>query len=139
MSLYVLDTDILSLYQHAHPVVCQNVTNHPANEIATTVITVQEQLFGWYHLLGQTKKPDQLAIVYQSLAETVHFLARWQILSFSEPAILRFEQLVTMKLNIGKMDLRIAAITLEIGGTLVTRNQRDFKRIPGLGIVDWSV
>ena len=139
MSLYVLDTDILSLYQHAHSVVCQNVTNHPHNEIAITVITVQEQLFGWYHLLGQTKKPDQLAIVYQSLAETLQFLARWPILSFSEPAILRFEQLLTMKLNIGKMDLRIAAIALQLGHTVVTRNTRDFRRVPGLSIEDWTV
>jgi tRNA(fMet)-specific endonuclease VapC len=44
-----------------------------------------------------------------------------------------------MKLNIGKMDLRIAAITLEIGGTVVTRNLRDFQRIPNLRVENWAV
>ncbi len=37
------------------------------------------------------------------------------------------------------MDLRIAAITLEHGGVLVTRNVRDFQDIPGLAIENWAL
>jgi tRNA(fMet)-specific endonuclease VapC len=61
-----------------------------------------------------------------------------QILSFTEPAIARYEQLKAMKLNVAKMDLRIAAIALEAGGTLVTRNLRDFQRIPNLPMENWA-
>ncbi len=43
-----------------------------------------------------------------------------------------------VKLEVKHADLRIAAITLEHGGTLVTRNVRDFRGIPDLLIVDWS-
>jgi tRNA(fMet)-specific endonuclease VapC len=43
-----------------------------------------------------------------------------------------------MSLNVRKMDLRIAAIVLEIGATLVSRNLRDFRRIPNLAVEDWS-
>jgi tRNA(fMet)-specific endonuclease VapC len=61
-----------------------------------------------------------------------------RILSFTEPAIARFERLRAMKLGVGAMDLRIAAIALEHGATVVTRNTRDFQRIPGLPLDDWS-
>jgi predicted nucleic acid-binding protein len=37
-----------------------------------------------------------------------------------------------------KMDLQIAATALDHGGTIVTRNTRDFKSIPGLIVEDWS-
>jgi tRNA(fMet)-specific endonuclease VapC len=76
MSLYVLDTDIVSLFQHDHP--------------------------------------------------------------FTQPAIERYEELKQRNLKVKKTDLRIAAIVIEQDAVLVTRNARDFGRIPGLRIEDWS-
>jgi tRNA(fMet)-specific endonuclease VapC len=50
-----------------------------------------------------------------------------------------YERLKAQKLNIAKMDLRIAAIALEQQACLVTRNLRDFSRVPDLIIEDWSL
>lgn len=58
---------------------------------------------------------------------------------FPVPAILRFDNLLAMKLGVCATDLRIAAVVLENGAALVTRNLRDFRRVPGLTIEDWSV
>ncbi len=60
-------------------------------------------------------------------------------MSFTVPAIARYNQLLASKLGVRKMDLRIAAITLENNAILVTRNIRDFQRVPNLIIEDWSV
>jgi len=138
MSLYVLDTDTLTLYRAGHSQVCQHVLNHAPDELAVTVISVEEQISGWYRLLRRARRRDQLARAYEKLARTVQFYAERRMLSFSESAIERFERLKASKLGVGSMDLRIAAITLEHGGTLVTRNMRDFGRVPGLAIQDWT-
>jgi len=139
MSLYVLDTDTLSLFQHGHPGVCARAATQAETELATSVISVQEQLDGWNARLRHAKQPDEIARIYQRFTDTVRFLSRLQILSFTEPAVLRYEHLKTLKLNIGKMDLGIAAVVLEHGAVLVTRNTRDFQRVPALVIEDWTV
>ena len=136
--IYVLDTDILTLYQGLHAAVWHRARQRRPDELAITVISVEEQLSGWYRRLRQARKPDQLAVVYQRLATTVQLLSGWQILSFTQPAIIRYDQLRAARLNVRKMDLRIAAIALENSATVVTRNRQDFLRIPGLQIEDWS-
>ena len=44
---HLLDTDHLSLYQLGHPRVVQNLLQHLADQLAISVITVEEQLGGW--------------------------------------------------------------------------------------------
>jgi tRNA(fMet)-specific endonuclease VapC len=139
VSLYILDTDTLVLFQQGHAAVCQRLLAHSIDELAISVITVEEQLSGWYTLLRRAKSPEHLARAYQRLADSVALLSRLRILSFDLPAIDRFEQLKQKKLGVKHMDLRIAAVALEQAGTLVTRNVRDFQLVPDLAIEDWSV
>ena len=139
MSLYVLDTDVLTLLQSGDPAVIRNVAAHAADETVITVISVEEQLSGWYTQVRRAKRRDILARVYERLATNVERLAGMPILPFPEQAILRYEGLKALSLNVGKKDLCIAAITLEDGGVLISRNLRDFRRVPNLVVEDWSV
>jgi tRNA(fMet)-specific endonuclease VapC len=138
MSLHILDTDILTLFQNGHTEVCRRAREHPREELAITVLSVEEQLSGWYTALRKAKQLDKIALAYRGLARNVAFLSRINIFVFDEPAIHRYQAILKLKLNVRKTDLRIAATVLETGGTLVTRNTRDFKQIPGLMFVDWS-
>ncbi len=42
MSLYVLDTDILTLLQMGDPVVIRNAMNHATDKVVVSVISVEE-------------------------------------------------------------------------------------------------
>jgi tRNA(fMet)-specific endonuclease VapC len=139
MSLFVLDTDLLTLYYRGNPVVVQRVDARPANELAISVMTVDEQLTGWYTLTRRARRPDEIARAYARLGDAVERLAKWRILGYTEPAIVRVAQLKALRLNVRLMDLRIAAIALENSAVVVTRNRRDFGRVPGLSVEDWSV
>jgi len=139
MSLFVLDTDMVSLLQHGHPRVAARCSARSPHELAITVISLEEQLSGRYSMIRKAKQPAVLARAYQNLIDKILFLARLPILPFSLSAIARFQYLIGLKLNVGRMDLRLAAIVLEHQGVLVTRNSRDFARIPGLVLEDWSI
>ena len=139
MSRFILDTDALSLLQRNHPIVVQHVAATPRSELAVSIITVQEQVTGRFAFIQRAKQPDRIALGYELLTETVRSLISTPILSYTEPAVHRFLALVRMRLNVGRMDLRIAAIALEFGAVVVTRNVRDFRRVPGLTIEDWTV
>jgi tRNA(fMet)-specific endonuclease VapC len=140
MSRFLLDTDTLSLLEQGHEAVLQRVNSHAAADIAVSAITIQEQMQGFLAVLGRARTHQQTARAYDMLVgRLLPVWTRFAAVSFTEPAILHFEQLRAMKLNIGMMDLRIAAVALENGLTVVTRNQRDINRVPGLATEDWSV
>ena len=138
MIQFILDTDSLTLFQEGHPAVCSEFLKQPSAAVAITVLSVEEQLSGWYTQVRQAKRPERLAWAYRRLSESVRFLARLNIVTYDEQAMQRFEQLRKQKIKIGRTDLRIAATVLEHGATLVTENTRDFKQVPGLKIVSWS-
>ncbi len=61
-----------------------------------------------------------------------------QILDYSRAADDYFRQFQSQRVRIGTQDLRIASISIAHGGTVLTRNRKDFEQIPGLTIEDWS-
>ncbi len=90
MSDYILDTDTLSLLSHGHPAVRRAVDAKRPTELAITVISVEEQLSGWYTLLRQVRSVQDEADVYLRLTVTVRTLSGLQVLTYSLPAIERF-------------------------------------------------
>ena len=70
MRPYVLDTDTLTLYQENHSAVVGRVVQHSPADIAITVLSIEEQLSGWYTRLRRAKDVDDLAAVYERLAAT---------------------------------------------------------------------
>jgi len=137
--LYVLDTNVLTAYRYGNPTVIGRILATPADQIAITVTTIEEGLNGWYSLLCRKQTDAELADVHSQIAQTVEIAAQFRILRFDVAAIARYRELQSAKLNIGKMDTRIAAIALVNNATVVSRNLRDFGRISGLLCEDWQL
>jgi len=138
MSLYVLDTDHLSLYRYGHPEVSAHIEATPAEQLAVTIITIEEQLRAWYTQVRRARDAARLARAYQGLFEVAETSKFIRVLPFTSGAIERYLDLRSQLPRLGKMDLSIAAITLEFDGIAVTRNRRDFEQVPDLEIQDWS-
>ena len=138
MIQFILDTDVLTHIQEGHPEISARFLQHPPESVAISVLSVEEQLSGWYTQLRQAKKPERLAWAYRRLTENVRFLSRLQVVTYQVEAMQRFDLLRKRKIKIGRTDLGIAATVLELDATLVTENTVDFQQIPGLRIVSWS-
>jgi tRNA(fMet)-specific endonuclease VapC len=139
MPTFVLDTDTLSLYQRNHPQVVAAIDRHSADALTVSTVTLEEQISGWSSLARAARTPQHHEHAAMFLAALVVSWNRFAVVPLTTAAVTRFEQLVRAKLNVKHNDLRIAAIALELGATLVTRNRRDFGRVAGLLIEDWAV
>lgn len=139
MPPYLLDTDIFTLYRAKHPRVTARVSAHPPGDVSPSAVTVEEQVGGWYVYLRQATRPDQVERAYGELVATVQAFGPFRVWPYTRAAMTRYDVLLRSKLNVRKNDLRIAAIALECAATVVTRNVRDFGRVPGLAVEDWSV
>jgi tRNA(fMet)-specific endonuclease VapC len=137
--MWILDTDVLSLLQRAHPLVVQRVNRIPSEQLATTVITLEEQMYGRLNRIRRANSQSALVSAYTQIRETLEDFKIINVLEFNENAANCYAELLSQKIRIGTQDLRIAAIAISNSGILVTRNQKDFSRIPGLKFEDWTV
>jgi tRNA(fMet)-specific endonuclease VapC len=67
MSLFLLDTDTLSLLQRGHPTVWQRADSHPVVDITVSAISIQEQMQGSLGAIGRARDDDQLEKAYDFL------------------------------------------------------------------------
>lgn len=138
MSLFILDSDHLSLYQRGHEPIRQHLLIVPPEQIVITIISVEELMRGRLAQVRRATKPQARLNAYHWLSETFDFLSHFTVLKYDSQAEAHFATLRAQKIRIGTQDLRIAAIALSQNATVVTRNRRDFGRVPGLKIKDWS-
>jgi tRNA(fMet)-specific endonuclease VapC len=73
-------------------------------------------------------------MAYARLKLTVKYFTGMQVLDFDLTAHTQYLELRRQGINIGFQDLKIASIVLSQSGILVTRNLRDFEKVPGLQI-----
>lgn len=139
MSFYIWDSDHLSLYQRGHEPLNRYLLRIPAESIAITIVSVEELVRGRFAQVRKATKPTERVRAYHWLSETIQFLCDFKVVNYDGQAETFFQQLQEQKIRIGTQDLKIGAIAISRGATVVTRNQKDFGQIPNLKIEDWSI
>lgn len=136
--MYLLDTDQFSLVTHGNLKIINRIRVEPGANVAISIVTVEEQLTGWYAQLRRWNDHEKVARAYTGMFRAIQIIQSIQVLPFPEEAIELSRSMRRQHRRLGRMDLSIAAIALNLNATLVTRNRIDFGQIPGLKIEDWS-
>jgi tRNA(fMet)-specific endonuclease VapC len=139
--VYLLDTDRMSLLdrgEQAGEVLLTRLRTVPPDDVATTIISYEEQTRGWLARIAQLRTADRQIVSYRELKRQLLNYCQIPVTDFDERAPAQFGQLRRAGIRIGTMDLKIAAIALAEGATLLSRNLVDFSKVPGLTVEDWS-
>ncbi|QDV35088.1 type II toxin-antitoxin system VapC family toxin [Tautonia plasticadhaerens] len=139
--MIVLDTDALSLLMRNPPAarsLIDRLGAVPIEEVATTIISFEEQVRGWMSRIARSRSGAEEVDSYLRLHRLLDDYGRLIVLDYDEEASAQFRRLRQSRLRVGTMDLRIAAIALARDATLVTRDLADFGKIPGLRAEDWA-
>jgi tRNA(fMet)-specific endonuclease VapC len=137
MTIYILDTDHLSLYGRNHPILISKLLV-AGIQLTTTAINIEEKLRGRLAQVAEAKEGVVQSNAYQRLVETVMLLSEFNILQYNEKSQEIYQNFRNQRVRIGTQDLRIASIVIANKGITLTRNIRDFEKVPGLNIEDWS-
>ena len=133
MVRYILDTDICSyIMKRSHPALLERIRSAPLSEQAVSVVTMAELLYG----AKLSTKSKQARDAFNA------FIRHLEVIEWSTEAAEHYADIrANLKLRgemIGANDLLIAAHARSLKAVLVTNNVREFCRVKGLKVENWS-
>ena len=136
MTLHLLDTNLCIFLLNQRPGferIVQHLAGRDREEVGISAITVAELEFG----AAASKRQGD------NFKRLERFLLEFEVLPFDRESARPYgplrAALQAQGTPIGPMDFLIAAHALGLGAVLVTNNTREFQRVPGLSLQDWSV
>jgi len=129
---FMLDTDsCIALIKRKPASILRRLTALAPGEAGLSAVTLAELRYG----VAKSSKRESNG---QALDE---FLLPLEVADFDEPAAEIYgavrAALEKAGTPIGPLDTQIGAHALSLGAALVSHNVREFRRIPGLTVVDW--
>ena len=133
--MYLLDSDTVNLLLRGQERLVST------RDIFVSSISVEEILKGALAEINRRRSILSASVAEPSFyfLRAVRKLAEMQLLAYDDDAEQVYQNLSASVKRVGKMDCRIAAHAIVSGLVVVTRNTRDFERIPGVQTEDWSV
>jgi tRNA(fMet)-specific endonuclease VapC len=140
--MYLLDTNHLTILQRGGRgaiTLEAKLQSVAATEIATTVVSYEEQTRGWLSYMAKARTIEAQVEAYRQLEQHIEIFRNIPVVSFDMQSALVFQNLRKLYPRIGTMDLKIAACTMANNAVLLTRNFSDFSKIVGLLYEDWTI
>lgn len=132
--IWMLDTNILVYLTNREPGferIARRMSGRSPGEVRMSAITLAELRYGIEK--GEFRTQNKVAL--ESLLELL------QVDDFPAAAAQDFGQIKAHLLSAGKAigpyDLLIGAHARQIDAVLVTNNEREFRRVPGLSLQNW--
>lgn len=139
--MIILDTDCISLLERDNAdaaTLRQRLAEVSPPEVATTIITFEEQMRGWLTYLAKARTLENQVAAYEKLYRFLDNYRAIPVLPFDVVAAAELRRLQSLKIRVGTMDLKIASIALAQNALLITRNLSDFEQVPNLKLADWT-
>ena len=129
----LLDTDIcIYAINHRNPETLGRLRGFDAGDVGISAVTYAELRFGIENSARPARNLDVLE----------RFVLPLEIVAFDADAARHYGRIRAVLKRagtpIGGNDLMIAAHALSLGAALVTNNVREFERVAGLRVVQWS-
>lgn len=130
---YLLDTDIcIYIIKKKPDKILRRLLKMRPEDIGISSITLSELEYG----VQKSGNPERNRIAL------IEFLAPVDILHYDDMAAIEYGKIRTYLERqgkiIGSMDLLIASHASALGRALVTNNIKEFRRVPGLRVVNWA-
>jgi len=137
--MILLDTDIVTLFNRGHSRILAHAQAAP-EVVSITIVSRIEILRGDGISCSRPPMVDNCNAPNSYLREAEQTLHGFPTVFIDAPAAAEFDRLRQDKKlkKIGRADLLIAAIALANRATLVSRNLRDFQKVPGLHVENWA-
>ena len=132
MLKYMLDTNIAIHTLKYRPAKVRSAFKKHAGEMCLSSVSLGELIYG----------AEKSAQVERNLSVIEGLAARLAVESFDTQAAMHFGQLRAELAKSGRLigpyDMMIAGHARALGLILVTNNQREFDRVPGLRLENWA-
>lgn len=129
---YLLDTDTcIWLLRKREPVVSRVIAESP-EDLAIASMTLAELYFGALNGSNPDREEEKIERLIFQISDVIAF--------DQGAARIHAELRYALRANrISERDLVIASVAVTNSLVLVTSNQREFRRVPGLHLEDWMV
>jgi tRNA(fMet)-specific endonuclease VapC len=134
MPRFMLDTDTCSyIVKHSSTILLKRLQSIPVRDVCISVITKAELLYGVE--ISPQRRQDEAAVQL--------FLRHVEVMDLPDESAAHYAKIRADLKNRGEMiganDLLLAAHARSLDLILVTNNTREFRRVRGLSIENWTL